>query len=133
MSVVKPVTCPICGCVCDDIEITVEDGKIKKVKNGCVLSISKFLNFNCEHRLMTPMIRKDGELKPVSLEEAVQKAAEILVNAKYPILHGLSSTTSEAIGLGVKLTEEVGGVYDNVALTVTSFAARSTRRIPVPL
>ncbi|MFA5364016.1 MAG: molybdopterin-dependent oxidoreductase [Candidatus Bathyarchaeia archaeon] len=132
MSVVKPVTCPICGCVCDDIEITVEDGKIKKVKNGCVLSISKFLNYNCAHRLMTPMIRENGELVPVSLEKAVDKAAEILVNAKYPILHGWSSTTSEAIGVGVKLTEEVGGVYDNCAVNCHGPSLQGVQHAGVP-
>ena len=77
MPVIKPVTCPICGCVCDDLEVTVEDGQIKKVKNACVLSISKFMNFNGEHRLMEPMIRKNGELQPVTLEEAVDEAVQI--------------------------------------------------------
>ena len=132
MSVVKPVTCPICGCVCDDLEITVEDGKIKKVKNACVLSISKFMNYDCEHRLMEPMIRKNGELEPVPLKEAIDKAAQILVDAKYPILHGWSSTTSEAIALGVKLTEEIGGVYDNCAVNCHGPSLQGVQHAGVP-
>jgi len=132
MSVVKPVTCPICGCVCDDLEITVEDGKIKRIKNGCVLSISKFMNYNCAHRLMEPMIRKNGKLEPVSLKEAVDKAAEILVNAKYPVLHGWSSTTSEAIATGIKLTEEIGGVYDNCAVNCHGPSLQGVQHAGVP-
>ncbi|MEM2118515.1 MAG: formylmethanofuran dehydrogenase subunit B, partial [Candidatus Bathyarchaeia archaeon] len=68
MTIVKAVTCPVCGCLCDDIELTIRDGKITKVKNGCAMCESKFLSYN-EHRLMKPLIRKDGELVESSFEE----------------------------------------------------------------
>ena len=42
MPVVKAVTCPVCGSFCDDIELTVEGGRIVKVKNGCAMCESKF-------------------------------------------------------------------------------------------
>jgi formylmethanofuran dehydrogenase subunit B len=76
---INSVACPFCGCLCDDIELTVEDGKIVKNKNGCVLSNAKFLNFNNEHRIKKPLIRKSGKLVEVSFEEAVHKAARILI------------------------------------------------------
>ena len=38
MTEIKSVTCPICGCLCDDIEVTVENNEIVKMKNGCALS-----------------------------------------------------------------------------------------------
>ena len=37
LPIIKAVTCPVCGSLCDDIELTVEDGEISKVKNGCAL------------------------------------------------------------------------------------------------
>jgi len=116
MTVVKAVTCPVCGCLCDDIELTIKNGKIVKVKNGCAMCEAKFLSHSSEHRVLKPLIRKDGKLVEASLEEAVQKAAEILAEANYPILYGWSSTSCEAIRIGLALAEEVGGVIDNTAV-----------------
>ncbi|MGH7372254.1 MAG: formylmethanofuran dehydrogenase subunit B, partial [Candidatus Methylomirabilales bacterium] len=44
MRVVKDVTCPFCGVTCDDLEVHVEDGKIRDVKNACVLGKDTFLH-----------------------------------------------------------------------------------------
>ncbi|HSQ49598.1 MAG TPA: molybdopterin-dependent oxidoreductase, partial [Candidatus Deferrimicrobiaceae bacterium] len=92
-----------------------EEGKITNNKNGCFLSKAKFFNFNNEHRIKKPIVRKNGKLKEVSFEEAVQKSAEILANAKYPVLYGWSSTSCEAQKIGIKLAEQVGGVFDNTS------------------
>ena len=114
MPVVKAVTCPICGCICDDIELKVENGKIVKVKNGCAMCESKFFGYS-GHRLLKPLIRRNGELVEVSLGEAIKKAAKILSEANYPILYGWSSTSCEAIRVGVELAEEVNGIIDNTS------------------
>jgi len=112
--VVKAVTCPVCGTLCDDIEVVVEDGRIVDIRNACAMGAAKFLHAQ-EHRLKSPMIRKDGELVPVSLEEAIREAARILANAEYPLLYGWSSTCCEATRVGLELAEELGGVIDNTA------------------
>jgi formylmethanofuran dehydrogenase subunit B len=112
---INSVACPFCGCLCDDIELTVEDGTIMKNKNGCALSQAKFLNFNNAHRVQKPLIRKNGDLVEVSFEEAVHKSAEILANANYPVLYGWSSTSCEAQRIGIELAEKVGGVFDNTS------------------
>jgi formylmethanofuran dehydrogenase subunit B len=132
MSVIKSVTCPVCGCLCDDIELTVADGRITHIKNGCAMSESKFLNYLGEHRLKTPLIRKDDELVPVSYEEAIHKSAEILVNANYPILYGWSSTDCEAQRMGVELAEEVGGVLDNTAVVCHGPSILGVQEVGIP-
>ena len=114
MATIKAVTCPVCGCLCDDIELTVQDGKIVEVKNGCAMSESKFLGFR-EHRITKPLMRKDGKLVETSFKEATEKAAEILVNANYPLLYGWSSTSCEATRIGLELAEEIGAVIDNTS------------------
>ena len=38
------VVCAFCGCVCDDISVTVEDGRITQAKNACVLGKAWFLS-----------------------------------------------------------------------------------------
>ena len=114
MPVVKSVPCPVCGCLCDDIELTVENERIVKVKNGCAMCEAKFLNYG-GHRVNAPLVRKNGRMVEVSIEEAVRIAAQILSASKYPLLYGWSSTSCEANSVGVELAEEVGGVLDNTS------------------
>jgi formylmethanofuran dehydrogenase subunit B len=132
MSVVKSVTCPVCGCLCDDIELTIDDGKVSQVRNGCAMCESKFLNYISEHRTKTPLIRKEGKLVPASYEEAIHKSAEILANASYPILYGWSSTDCEAQRVGVELAEEVGGILDNTAVVCHGPSILSVQEVGIP-
>lgn len=99
------VICTFCGSVCDDVLFDIEKYKGKKF---CKLGSAKFSK---KERIKAPMI--DG--KEVSYKEAIEKAVEILLNAKRPLLYGWASTVNEAIRLGVILTEKVGGVYDQCA------------------
>lgn len=110
--VIRNVVCPFCGCLCDDLEVTVQDGKIINVENACILSLNKFLNYERE-RIYLPIVRKNGKSRTASLEEAINRAAEILAESKYPITYGWSTTSNEAIRIGIELTETMGGVIDN--------------------
>lgn len=126
------VTCPICGCLCDDIEVTVENNEVVKIKNGCAVCEAKFIGYKGEHRIHTPLMRKDGKLVPVSMDEAVHAAAEVLANANYPILYGWSSTSSEAQRVGVELTEEVGGIMDNTAVVCHGPSILGVQEVGIP-
>lgn len=132
MPVIKAVTCPVCGSLCDDIELTIENGKIVKVKKGCAMCESKFLGYNSKHRLLKPLIRKNGKLVETTLEEAIQKTAEILAKANYPILYGWSSTSCEAIRVGIELAEEIGGVIDNTAVVCHGPSILSVQEVGIP-
>ena len=119
MTEIKSVVCPICGCLCDDIEVTVENNEIVKMKNGCAVCEAKMVHgYKSDERILKPMIRKDGKLVPVTMDEAIHKAAQILTDAKYPLLFGWSSSTSEAQRVGVELAEELGSAL----ITVAAFA-----------
>lgn len=104
------VVCPFCGCLCDDLEIEVENDKIISVRNACAISNSKFMNHH-QNRILHPSI----EGKKVSLEKAVKESANILSKSKRPMIYGLSSTSCEAISKAVEVTEVVGGVVDNTS------------------
>lgn len=132
MPVINSVTCPICGCLCDDIEVTVENNEVVKMKNGCAMCEAKFIGYKGEHRIHTPLMRKEGKLVPVSMEEAVHKSAEILANANYPILYGWSSTSCEAQRVGVELAEEVGGVLDNTAVVCHGPSILGVQEVGIP-
>jgi len=112
--VISGVTCPVCGSFCDDIEVVVKNNVVTDVRNACAVGAAKFLSY-ANHRQVKPLIRKNGELVEASLDEAVRKSAEILADATYPILYGWSSTSCEAIRVGLELAEEVGGVIDNTS------------------
>jgi len=114
MPVISNVTCPVCGSLCDDIEVVVENNRVTKVKNACAMGEAKFLHYGA-HRPPKPLIRKNGELVKTTLTEAVKKSAELLANSTYPILYGWSNTSCEAIRVGIELAEEVGGVIDNTS------------------
>jgi formylmethanofuran dehydrogenase subunit B len=118
--------------MCDDVELTVEDGRIVKVKNGCAMCESKFLGYDGEHRVLKPLIRKNGKLVTVSLKEAVSKAAEILANANYPILYGWSSTSCEATRVGMELAEQVGGTIDNTSVVCHGPSVLSIQEVGIP-
>ncbi len=109
---IDDVLCTFCGCLCDDLRVEVNDGKIEKVRGACRLGASKIMGHS---RIKSPMIRVDGVLKEVSYEEAYKKAAEILINSRHPLFYGWASTTCEAVKKGVLLAEEVGGVIDTTA------------------
>jgi formylmethanofuran dehydrogenase subunit B len=132
VSVINAVTCPICGCLCDDIEVTVVNNEVVKVKNGCAVCEAKYMGYKSEHRIRQPLIRKDGKFVPVPMKEAIHKAAEILANANYPILYGWSSTNCEAQRLGVELAEEVGGVLDNTAVVCHGPSLMGTQEVGIP-
>jgi formylmethanofuran dehydrogenase subunit B len=102
------VVCAFCGCVCDDIRVTVEDGQITQAKNACVLGKAWFLGHTqpSDH----PAALIDG--KPASLEQAVDAAARFLTQARYPFIYGLSSTSCEAQRQAVALADWLGASID---------------------
>lgn len=105
---VENATCTFCGCVCDDMVLTVENNHITKAKNACVLGKAWFLNHDADNTQPTAMI--DG--KPSTLEAGADRAAAILAEARYPIVYGLSDTTCEAQRVALAIADRVGACVD---------------------
>jgi formylmethanofuran dehydrogenase subunit B len=105
--IVQDATCTFCGCVCDDIDLKVEGNRIVEAKRACVLGNAWFLNHVVEER---PSCLIQG--KPASVEEGIERAAQILCDAKYPIVYGLSDTTCEAQRVAVGIADWIGGCVD---------------------
>ncbi|MHA2400081.1 MAG: formylmethanofuran dehydrogenase subunit B [Promethearchaeota archaeon] len=112
------VICPFCGTLCDDLEVDIDIAtqKVIEVRNGCQIGSKKYFASNpSDHRYEKPLIKENGSFKEVSWDEALDKAADILVKAKRPLLYGFSSTECEAQGKGVELAEILGSILDNTA------------------
>jgi formylmethanofuran dehydrogenase subunit B len=107
--VIKNAICTFCGCVCDDIELTVDadEKHITKATNACVLGKAWFLEHKVENY---PVALIDG--KEASLKDAVEAAAQVFVNAKFPAIYGLSDTTCEAQKEAVAIADYVNGNID---------------------
>src|SRR5438045_9486678 len=90
LRVVENATCTFCGCVCDDMELTVEDNHITKAKNACVLGKAWFLNHHVEER---PVATIEG--KPATLEEGIERGPDpcqcLLPHRLWPVGHHLRS------------------------------------------
>lgn len=108
----EDVICSFCGCLCDDLAVEVEDEKVTKVRHACRLGANKLMGHD---RIKAPMVRLGEELKEVSYQEAYDRAAEILLCAKHPLLYGWASTVCEAQRNGILLAEVVGGIIDSTA------------------
>jgi formylmethanofuran dehydrogenase subunit B len=109
MRVVENATCTFCGCVCDDMILTVDldARRITKAKNACILGKAWFAEHYIEDY---PQATIDG--REVEVEAAVEEAAQILVQARYPLIYGLSDTTCEAQRLAVAIADLVGSSID---------------------
>lgn len=111
-TIVRDVVCSFCGCLCDDLIIMTENNKIVGTENACRISHQKFMGSQ-QHRILKPLLRKNGTQVEVSMEEAIDRAAEILRQAKRPLIYGWGNATTEAIKEGVHISEISGGVMEN--------------------
>ena len=102
-------TCTGCSLLCEDIELVLKTGAISEAKNLCRKGQGHFQALFTERT--KPMI--DG--KEVTLDQAIAKAAEILKNAKTPLLYGWSNSTLEAQTVGINLSKKIGAFIDDTS------------------
>ena len=108
----KNVICPVCGASCDDIQVEVGPGTLT-TKNACKMGNAKFQEIVSEHRIRVPLVRDNGNLRNAQWDEAILRAAKILVEAKRPLLFMGSETSCEAMEVGLHMGEFLGGVVDS--------------------
>lgn len=109
-STVEDVACLGCGCVCDDLRLTVSGDRIVGAERACELAQRWLIAHN---RPGMPLAEIDGQ--PVSPEEAMEHSANILRNADYPLIYGLSQSNIEGQRAAVSLAERLGAVIDTSA------------------
>lgn len=103
------VVCTGCSLLCEDIELVLKEGAISQAKNLCRKGYAHFQALFTERAL--PMI--DG--KEVSVDQAIGEAAEILKNAKRPLLYGWSNSSLEAQAAGIVLARKLGATIDDTS------------------
>ena len=106
------VACTVCGCVCDDLRVTVENGRITRAEKACVLAERWFL----EQNTVTPPIAEiDGH--NASWNAAISRAVTLLKAAKSPLIYGLSRSTTDGQRAATALADKLGATIDTTAST----------------
>ncbi len=105
--------CTGCSLLCDDILVDIENGNISSTFNLCGHGEEKFLRIHGPERMLRPFIKNGTNEREVSLDEAIEKTAEILLSAERPVLWGWSSSSIEAQIAGIELAYKIKGVIDS--------------------
>ena len=106
---IESAICPGCACLCDDIDVTVVDNQIYQADNICLWGAGKLLSHQRFHpkkerrRLSDPQIKYRGLWQTVTYEAAVTRAAEILAQARRPVVYGLTNSGSWAQAAALNL------------------------------
>ena len=122
------VPCPFCGCACDDLRVSVADGRIASVDGACELARPWFLG---EPACERPKCRIDG--RPAEFDEAIQRAAELLGAARSPLVYGLGRASCEAQAIAVDIAELLGGVIDIPASRAATGALQAVGEVTATL
>jgi formylmethanofuran dehydrogenase subunit B len=110
MAIVEDFACALCSCVCDDLRLTVEGERIVRAERACVLAEPWLLS---QGSRQPPAARIDGET--VSVETAIARAADLLSRARYPLIFGLSQSSTDGQRAAVRLAETIGATIDTTA------------------
>ncbi len=109
----ESIICPGCGCLCDDLDVTLEADRIVEVTNVCLWGVSRFFHgkkFHPKkerHRLLTPQVLHKGRHEAVTYEAALAEAAQLLSRARRPLIYGLTNSGSGAQEAALKLARSL--------------------------
>jgi formylmethanofuran dehydrogenase subunit B len=105
MTEITEVPSPFCGIGTDDLTIQVDGVTLKVIENGCAVNTPAF-----ELPITDTQARVGGQ--EVSLETALQKAAELLTDSKLPLIGGCATDVNGMRAL-LGLADRTGAVVDN--------------------
>ncbi len=104
------VTCPVCGCACDDLTLTFAGDRVVDTQRACGLA--------------DPWFREQSTARPevaelagqaASLNDALDRAARILARADAPLVYGLSRSSTPGQRAAVLLADHLGAIVDTTA------------------
>jgi formylmethanofuran dehydrogenase subunit B len=104
------VACTQCGCVCDDLRISVENGRVVEARGACELAEPWYL---AQGTRRPPPALIGGQAAP--LETALDRAAAILGTSRAPLIYGLSRSSTQGQRAAVALADRLGATIDTTA------------------
>jgi formylmethanofuran dehydrogenase subunit B len=107
---IEDVACTVCGCVCDDLRVTLDAGRIVKAEGACELAEPWLLGQNQQQ---PPVAEIEGRAVP--LAEALERAAALLGAARSPLVYGLSRSNTSGQQAAIELADRLGATIDTTA------------------
>jgi formylmethanofuran dehydrogenase subunit B len=104
------VACTVCGCVCDDLRITIEGDRIVQAERACKLAEPWYLSQGDRQPPVAEI-----EQREVALEDAVDRAAGILRGSRSPLIYGLSRSDTAGQQAAIALADRLGATIDTTA------------------
>lgn len=108
--VYRDVACTACGCVCDDLQITVEQNRITRFEPPCPLAERWFQQANQTSSNVAWI-----DEQPCELATALDRAADILRASQMPLIYGLASSSTPGQRAAVALADRLGAIIDTAA------------------
>lgn len=110
---IRDVACTLCGCVCDDLAVSLAADSVRQIAPPCPIAQRWF---ECQTSGSEfPCARLRGE--PTTMTEAIEAAGELLVRAKAPLIYGLSRSSTAGQRSAVRLADSLQGTIDTTAST----------------
>ncbi len=121
--------CTGCGCLCEDIDLTLDDDRVIQTFHACSWGLSKFqlghrfLREPKHAKLVIPTRKEpDNRSLPTSYEEGYEKAAGILSNARRVLFFGLCQSTFEAQLEAISLLKHLNAIlYPSEGMLLTPY------------
>jgi len=117
IEIVSDATCLACGCLCDDIRLSVAENRIVRAERACPIGERWFL----ADSLDVPACRIDG--CEAAMGDAYTRAAEVLRGKESLLVFGLAGATSEVQRLAVALADRLGATIDGGSPTTAALNA----------
>ncbi|MGB7342692.1 MAG: formylmethanofuran dehydrogenase subunit B [Pirellulaceae bacterium] len=104
------VVCPGCGCLCDDVSLSFDEGKLVDFQPRCELGRNWFSSNLAS--VPTAVTSPSG---PIQYQDGIDLAADLLHAADYPLIYGLSRSSTPGQRAAVALGDALRGVVDTTA------------------
>jgi formylmethanofuran dehydrogenase subunit B len=105
------VPCTVCGCVCDDLRVTLSGDRVTRAEGACKLAQPWFESLT--QWATRPAAIVEGQ--PASVRQAIDRAANILRDSHAPLIWGLSRSSTAGQRAAVLLAEQIGATIDTTA------------------
>ncbi len=109
----KRVKCTGCSLLCDDIIIKSDGLYVDEIYGACLKGKERFDQVASKNRILSPYVRKNGDLVKIQLKEALNKCIEIIKKSSKPILYGFSTVSCQAQLRGIELAKKIDGFIDS--------------------
>ena len=105
------IACNRCGCVCDDLTVSVADGCVVKFQPDCSVADPWFESL----RTALPSSAAEINGHAVDLEAALDEATRLIRKARAPLFFGLSRSSTDGQRAVCELADRIGATIDTTA------------------